>query len=348
MVSIIVPVYNTHLFLPQCVNSILGQTYKDIEVILVNDASTDNSLDICRKFEARDPRVRVVNLDTNSGSEIARHQGFHESKGEYVMFVDSDDWLNGKDTLRLMYEKIVETGVDYVEMQFQRVMDSRGFIRLKSKSPVYGLIRQPELYNDYYISFFGKNILAVNLCGKLYRRSVLEKTNLKPGGVAMGEDLYANLMIFPHLNSIYIMDHIGYNYRFGGMTSRYNPKLLPDLKKMFVIKDQISQERGYKVAYDYLRIELKNVFRSEVCQMLVYISRDKSVIVPKIRKELSDPIYQEVQKVKDTPKFLDDPFVRAMANADAEAIYEYCLDMVNRQKWDRLKKKIIWFLLSRL
>lgn len=90
------------------------------------------------------------------------------------------------------------------------------------------------------------------------------------------------------------------------------------------------------------------MFRSEVCQMLVYISRDKSVIVPKIRKELSDPIYQEVQKVKDTPKFLDDPFVRAMANADAEAIYEYCLDMVNRQKWDRLKKKIIWFLLSRL
>ncbi|MBR3455930.1 MAG: glycosyltransferase family 2 protein [Bacteroidaceae bacterium] len=346
MISLILAAYNTGLYLEQCLRSILKQTYSDIEVIVVNDASTDDTLTVGRSFEQSDKRVKVINLIVNKGVEKARMIGLEESKGEYVMFVDSDDWLCGNDTLQVMYDKIVETDADYVEVMSQRVMDSWGLIRTKSSCPVYGLIKQPELFNDYYISFFGKNILSVTMWGKLYKRSLLEKANVQPSGLKMGEDLYFNLMLFPHLNSIYILDKIGYNYRFGGITTRYNPTLLDDLKKLFVIKDELSRKQHYDLAFDYLRIELKNVLRSDICQRIIFNFGDKEDILFKIKDELRDPIYQEVQKVRNTEGFLDDPFVKAMAEKDAEAIYNLCEALVKQQRWQRMKKKIVSYLLG--
>lgn len=346
MISVILAVFNTEPYLGQCLKSILGQTYKDLDVIVVNDASTDESLTVCRKFEKSDKRVKVINLVVNKGVEQARMIGLNEAKGEYIMFVDSDDWLCGKDTLQAMYDKIEETGADYVEVMSQRVMDSWGLIRSKSKCLVHGLIKQPELFNDYYISFFGKNVLAVNIWGKLYRQSTLAKADLEPCGLKMGEDLYFNLRLFPHLQSIYLMDKIGYNYRFGGMTTRYNPTFLSDMKKLFRVKDKLSQEQHYDSAYDYLRIELKNVLRSDICQRIVFDYGEKNDILFKIREELIDPVYQEVQKVRNTEGFLDDPFVKAMEEQDAESIYNQCLEIVKEQRWQRLKKRIASFLLK--
>lgn len=346
MISVLLAVYNTSQYLSQCLRSILNQTYKDLEVIIVNDGSTDNSLYIAREYEEKDKRVKIINLLVNIGVDKARFRALEEANGEYIMFVDSDDWLHGNDTLQLMHDKIEETGSDYVEVMSQRVLDSWGFIKTKSKWPVHGLIKQPELFDNYYISFFGKNVLPVTIWGKLYRRSTIDRASLKPSGLAMGEDLYFNMTLFPHLQSVYLMDYIGYNYRFGGMTTRYNPSLLPDLKKLFVIKKQLSQKLHYDTAYDYLRIELKNVFRTDICQRIVFNFGDKEDIIFKIKEELHDPLYQEVQKVKDTPGFLDEPFVKAMANQDAETIYRLCLDLVKQQRWQRLKKKIVCYLLE--
>lgn len=346
MISVLLAVYNTSAFLPQCLRSILNQSYKEIEVIVVNDGSTDNSLSVARDFEKKDKRVKVINLLVNVGVDKARFRALEEAKGEYILFVDSDDWLNGNDTLQAMLDKIETTGADYVEVMSQRVMDSWGVFKLKSSCTVSGLISQPELYRDYFLSFFGKNLLPVNIWGKLYRRSTLDKANLTPSGLAMGEDLYFNMMLFPYLNSVFIMDKVGYNYRFGGITTRYNPTLLDDLKRLFAIKDQLSQKLHYDVAFDYLRIELKNVLRSDICQRIIFNFGDKEDILLKIKEELRDPLYLEVQKVKSTEAFLDEPFVKAMAQKDAVALYNLCEALVRQQRWQRLKKKIVSFLLG--
>ena len=103
MISVLLAVYNTSLYLTQCLRSILDQSYKDLEVIVVNDVSTDDSLAICRNFEKKDKRVKVVNLVVNVGLEKVRRVGLKEATGDYVMFVDSDDWLHGKDTLKEIY-----------------------------------------------------------------------------------------------------------------------------------------------------------------------------------------------------------------------------------------------------
>ena len=92
IVSIIVPIYNTEKYLRKCVDSILKQTYENLEVILVNDGSPDNSLEICREYERLDSRVKVINKK-NGGLSSARNAGLEICTGKYITFVDSDDYL---------------------------------------------------------------------------------------------------------------------------------------------------------------------------------------------------------------------------------------------------------------
>lgn len=234
MISVIVPIYNTAKFLSTCIKSIIDQTYQDLEIILVNDASTDNSIHICNTFREKDNRIILIDKQQNEGVEKARYDGILVAKGEYICFVDSDDWLE-KNALKRMYEKAIETDADYVEVGMQRVLDRHKIIKKKAYSIIKGLITQPQLFDSYYISFLGVNILSVNIWGKLYKSSILQNPP-QPIGLAMGEDLYFNLELFPHLQKIYIDDYIGYNYSFGGMTTRYNKNLLPNLKVLYSIK----------------------------------------------------------------------------------------------------------------
>ena len=88
------------------------------------------------------------------------------------------------------------------------------------------------------------------------------------------------------------------------------------------------------------------MFRSDICQRIIFDFGEKEDIVFKIMEELRDPLYQEIQKVRNTPGFLDDPFVKAMADQDAESIYNQCLALVKQQRWQRLKKKIVSYLLG--
>jgi glycosyltransferase involved in cell wall biosynthesis len=92
-VSVIVPVYNVEKYLQRCVDSILDQSFRLFEYILVDDASTDNCPDICAKYQAKDKRIRVIHKDRNEGSSQARKTGLQAALGDYILFIDGDDWL---------------------------------------------------------------------------------------------------------------------------------------------------------------------------------------------------------------------------------------------------------------
>lgn len=341
MISIIIPIFNTQRFLNKCLKSIFCQSYKDIEIILVNDASPDNSLDIAKKAQETDSRIVIINKDINEGVDKARFSGLSVAKGEYIMFIDSDDWLSSPKILEHMIEKAETTGVDYVEMGMERVMDRHGWIKTKNIEYRKGLIRNPELFETYFIAFFGYNNLCVNMCSKLYRHDTIKKANLAPSGFSMGEDLLFNLNLFPHLNSIFVMDEIGYSYRFGGMTSKYNKHLYPDLKKLYLYKEQLIDKYNYLKARDYIRIELKNVLRSDIIQQIVFKTGTKKQIIDNLKKELNDPIYNQILQVSDKFNgFHKDPFVLALKNKDAESIYEICLDVVKSERKTRILKRI--------
>lgn len=107
-VSVIVPIYDVEKYLSRCVDSIINQSYADLEIILVNDGSTDNCLEICKAYSERDPRIVVIDKN-NGGLSSARNAGLDNATGEYIMFVDSDDWIR-KDAVELLLEDLIESG----------------------------------------------------------------------------------------------------------------------------------------------------------------------------------------------------------------------------------------------
>lgn len=153
MISIIVPVYNTEKYLDQCIQSVLAQTYKNWEMLLINDGSTDSSGTICDKYAAKDPRIQVIH-QTNSGVTAARRAGVERARGEYLYFVDADDSI-ANDTLEYML-KHMSDGVDMVaEWNHTCQLDRDSFCQALFKQQgwyVYGKLYRKHLFHDDTLS----------------------------------------------------------------------------------------------------------------------------------------------------------------------------------------------------
>lgn len=115
-VSIVIPVYNAELYISRCLDSIINQTYTDLEIICVNDGSKDNSLQILKKYQEKDERIFVIDKE-NAGVSEARNDAIKRSSGQYITFVDSDDWLE-KDAIELMYKALIENNADVVRSNY--------------------------------------------------------------------------------------------------------------------------------------------------------------------------------------------------------------------------------------
>lgn len=122
MISIIVPVYNAEKYLDKCINSIIDQSYRDFEVLLIDDGSSDGSAEICDTHASKDPRIRVIHK-SNGGSASARNLGLKLAKGDYIAFVDADDYVD-PDYLRIMYELALAHHADIVQCQYRTVQQN--------------------------------------------------------------------------------------------------------------------------------------------------------------------------------------------------------------------------------
>lgn len=118
MISVIVPIYNVEKYLDNCIESIVNQSYKNLEIILVNDGSTDNSYKICEKWQKKDPRIILISQD-NGGAASAKNRGLDQAKGTFITFVDSDDFISSEMYLQ-MYSFLKDNDCDIVEVEYVR------------------------------------------------------------------------------------------------------------------------------------------------------------------------------------------------------------------------------------
>ena len=178
-ISIIVPVYNVEEYLPKCLNYLKNQTLKDIEIICINDGSTDGSPEILKSFEQTDDRIIVINQE-NSGVSIARNNGLKNARGEYVMFVDSDDYLD-INACQLIYDKIKQENSDLLIFNHYYLYTNGN---IKTANDLNNIDEQsPFYFNNAPDDFF---YILTGILGKLYKRSSIN-TNLKPK-LIKGED----------------------------------------------------------------------------------------------------------------------------------------------------------------
>lgn len=233
LVSIIVPVYNAEKYIPNCVNSILNQSYKDLELILVNDGSTDQSGEICEELARKDSRVKVFH-QANSGPSAARNFGIGLAAGEFLQFVDSDDFIESNMTERLVkamdnhndlvicgYQKILKRGSQIISSKVFRI-EQAGEYELEEFLQNFS-----ELYQDYYIHFNWN---------KLYRTQILKEAALSfDRKVNWGEDLLFNLQYIEKCKRICISQDTPYYYidsNSSSITSQFRSDLFENMQMM--------------------------------------------------------------------------------------------------------------------
>lgn len=214
--SVIVPVYNTEKYLTQCIESIINQTYYDLEIILVDDGSTDGSADLCDAYENTDKRIKVIHQE-NKGLLSARLTGVQAAHGEYIGFVDSDDWI-AED----MYEVLISTAeagnrCDIVSMEYTRC---EGELRIEENdASLYGLYTSETGLKKFFKRMMfdietGKRGLHPALWAKIIKRPfILEELGRVDKRITMGEDAAVFYPCCLNASSIYSIQEYKYFYR---------------------------------------------------------------------------------------------------------------------------------------
>lgn len=206
-VSVIIPVYNGEKTIKNSIKSVLNQTMTDIEVIVVNDGSTDGTLEILNDFD--DKRLRVITQE-NAGQGAARNTGMAAATGEYIGFVDADDTIEPV-MYEKMYEKAVEYDVEVVQCNIMRI-DFNGeksvFLKMNDE---FVEIRDRARYMAHYVV---RTIHSYEMCNKIFKRSFLEENNLKVPDThkCFSEDIFFNMAVAQCLKRIYFVDETYYNY----------------------------------------------------------------------------------------------------------------------------------------
>ena len=192
-VSIIVPVYNEEKHIKKCIDSIINQTYKNIEILLINDGSKDKSLKILREYEKKYPKLIKVFTHKNRGLGFTRNVGLENATGDFITLLDSDDWM-AEDYIEVLKNAIGKN--DIVISGFKRYNSEYQF--QYEKKPL-----DSEWSKYKYCS----------IAGKMYRNSFLQKNQLRYSKVKMGEDSYFNISAYAKTNKIIVADYAGYcNY----------------------------------------------------------------------------------------------------------------------------------------
>lgn len=231
MISVIVPVYNVEEYLEECLDSIKNQTFADIEVILVNDGSTDNSQAICKRYCERDSRFHLINQE-NKGLSGARNRGMSESKGEFITFVDSDDVLK-EDMLKQLVKQVTSDDIDIVECWYT---NDQHEIVVPSPKDAETIFRGNS--KEALVSLCKDNIVRLNAVAKLFRREVIVKFPFLEG--LFYEDVYGGIGILKYINKIVKINYTGYYYRMrhGSIMNReFSVKNLD----LFTVCDKVEQ-----------------------------------------------------------------------------------------------------------
>lgn len=290
LVSIIVPVYNKEKYLAKCLNSIINQTYKNLEIILINDASKDKSLEICKLYQKYDSRIVIIDKKKNEGVSAARNSGLDIARGDYIGFVDADDFIKGN-----MYEimvKYIDTyNVDFV--QCGAVIDGKNFWYTDNDVTLFN-------NNDEIIShFISDYTVSSEVWNKLYKKEFIgnRRFDLK---YSKNEDLLFVFDTVKEANKMLLTNRLLYYYEYGKDNSLTKDFSFKKDEGLFLYIDRLIEyiDKYYpkynkklknKLAahYVYILRELLNSrsFKKEIKTIKEFVTKTKKFV-----KENSDDI----------------------------------------------------------
>lgn len=241
-ISVIVPVHNGQAYLEKCIESIEAQTYGNLEVLIMNDGSTDDTGVVCEKLQSRYGNVRVTTLE-DVGVSKARNLAIEQAQGEYLMFVDADDRLKA-DTLRILYEVIQETAGDMAGCRFQSFHREEEL--LTEDGGQENLSWEKSEYDGR--EYLAESILGKNNCrcwSKLYRRSFVGDVRFRED-LTIGEDMLFLMDLVPRIHKAVEITYPGYLYYQninGAMQRPFSPAYMDQIRCWELAKEDIRQNK---------------------------------------------------------------------------------------------------------
>lgn len=238
-ISVIIPVYNGISWLECCVRSVLAQTWTDLEVLILDDSSTDGTGQLARQLAEEDGRIRVISREKR-GVSSARNQGIEESRGEYVTFVDADDRIDRK-MLEVLHEVLKKAGCDLALCGY-RAWDGKeggktgkdriaGIAGIEEKSPEIRNYSEKTALPDEYLSDYLLRGSA-RCWSVLYRREAIGGVRFRED-LTIGEDMLFLMELLPNIRRVGITDYPGYDYRInpaGAMLRPFSPSYMDEIK----------------------------------------------------------------------------------------------------------------------
>lgn len=259
-ISIIVPVYNAEKYLANCLDTLIGQTYENFEIICVNDGSTDDSLSILRRYIEKDSRIQLIDK-VNGGVSQARNIGLQTATGEYIMFVDADDWIS-RDTCLEIIGTICEYRADVVMWTYMSENEgTQSSKHLFSSDMVFDEYECKMKLHRRFIGIIKDELaypeLADSFCpvwGKLYSKELIDKSNARfvdLSEIGTYEDGLFNLEVFGYVKKVVYLDRAFYHYRrdnTASVTHVYRKDLFNQWQNLFskmaeyIEQKELSQE----------------------------------------------------------------------------------------------------------
>lgn len=238
-VSVIIPVYNAEKYLTQCLDSVINQTFKDIEIVCVNDTSKDTSSSILEEFAKKDDRIKIINNEKNLGSALTRNRGIDAAQGEYIYFIDSDDYIDEK-YLECMYNAAEKANCD-IALNLNVVTESNG-VQTKYRHPSMPEIKPEGEYIDKVSMIHDAPCF---IWARIYRRDFLNKYNLRFLDIKTTDDV-----VFNSISSLYTEK----TFTFYGETYHYT---VAKTSIVGIAKEEDNRDlmhiKAYSLIYDYLK-----------------------------------------------------------------------------------------------
>jgi len=293
-VSIIVPVYNVEKYLSVCLDSLINQTFNEIEIICVNDGSTDNSLSILKQYQKKDERIRIIN-QKNQGLSHSRNVALKYAKGDYILYVDSDDWLD-LNTVKDSYQVAKMYDLDLLIFLLINYDESKDELY---EDGYYNNIWFPSKYDDKTFSFDEISqytfILACSAVSKLYKRDLLLKNNMKfPKGLYFEDNPF-------HCESLICSEKIRILRKHFYYRRRRNNSITSDADEKYFDTIPISNLvidafKKYDVYEKYIELLLNRKIR--------YLIYCYNLILDQYKKDYLKLIYNDFKKIKSDPQTL--------------------------------------------
>lgn len=295
-ISVVVPVYNVEKYVGKCLESVLNQTMQDYEVIVVDDCSPDCSMTVVKAYVDKDPRFKIVTHEVNRGLMQARKSGYSVAEGDYVMFLDSDDYLPS-DAMETMYTEALRTSADVVSGELILFYSESGKETRRTSCLKYGSdpisVYKSLLLSEYYH----------NLCGKLFKTNLLQSFEYKTlEHFTNGEDGYLFYQVLEHVNKVVHLEKPVYYY-LQNMQSSSNGRLGSNAIRSICLLNQLRIEIADR------HPEIKPYARQQVTRVLNFLygkGYDKDTGLDSYVKELGLSDYASIWSA-----FMHLPFTQA-------------------------------------